>query len=63
MDSREIRLRLIEAAARNPVPHRDGYVAGVLEAAATWEKYVQGPQSGQSERTLTLPKKGVKDQA
>lgn len=54
MDEREIRLRLIEAAARNPVPHKDGFAAGVLEAAGKWEEYVlkisgKGP--------LGLPKK------
>jgi hypothetical protein len=61
MDSREIRLRLIEAAARHPVPHKDGYIAGVLDAAATWERYVEGSVKPMSERTLTLPKKGAKD--
>ena len=60
MDQAEIRLRLIEAAARNPTPHRDGFAAGVLEAAQKWEQYVRGdsaPQSPQGKGTLGLPKK------
>lgn len=52
MDEREIRLRLIEAAARNPVPHKDGFAAGVLDAAQKWEQYVTGAKG-----TLGLPKK------
>ena len=54
MDQAEIRLRLIEAAARNPTPHRDGFAAGVLEAAAKWEQYVKGELKP---GTLGLPKK------
>lgn len=50
MEPTEIRLRLIEAAAKNPTPHKDGFVAGVLEAAAKWEQFVKG-------NTLTAPKK------
>lgn len=57
MDAAEIRLRLIEAAARNPVPHTDGFAAGVLEAAAKWEEFVTGKISGKG--TLGLPKKGA----
>lgn len=55
MDDREIRLRLVEAAARFPVPHKDGFAAGVLEAAKLWEQYVLSKNSGSS--TLGLPKK------
>lgn len=50
----EIRLRLIEAAARNPVPHKDGYAAGILEAAKLWEEYVVAAR-----KPLGLPKKSV----
>lgn len=50
----EIRLRLIEAAARNPTPHKDGYAIGILEAAKAWEEYVV-----QTRKTLGLPKKGL----
>ena len=53
MDAPEIRLRLVEAAARFPVPHKDGFAAGVLEAAQKWEAYVLSKNSG----TLGLPKK------
>ena len=56
MDQAEIRLRLIEAAARNPVPHPGGFVAGVLAAAKEWEAYVNFPPAGKG--TLGLPKKG-----
>jgi hypothetical protein len=51
MDEREIRLRLIEAAAAHPIPHPEGYAAGVLATARAWEIYVL--KSG----TLGLPKK------
>jgi hypothetical protein len=54
VDEREIRLRLIEAAARNPVPHPEGFAAGVLAAAQQWEAYVL-KISGRD--TLRLPKK------
>jgi hypothetical protein len=61
MEDREIRLRLIEAAARNPLPHPQGFAAGVLETATKWEEYVlkiSGP-SAQKDGTLKLPKKAV----
>jgi hypothetical protein len=53
---REIRLRCIEAAARTPVPHKDGFAAGALEAAKAWAAWIfEGrPAAGQ---TLGLPKK------
>ena len=54
MDQAEIRLRLIEAAARNPTPHRDGFAAGVVEMAEKWEDYIL-KNSGKG--TLGLPKK------
>ena len=50
MEQSELRLRLIEAAAKNPTPHKDGYAAGVLETATKWEQFVKGG-------TLTVPKK------
>lgn len=59
MDEREIRLRLIEAAARNPVPHADGFAAGVLASARLWEEYVLPKISGAKPSTLGLPKKAV----
>jgi hypothetical protein len=41
MDTREIRLRCIEAAARNPDPrHPGGFAAGVVAAAQTWEAWI-----------------------
>lgn len=58
MDEREIRLRLIEAAARNPLPHQEGFAAGVIATATAWEHYVLGKISGKP-TTLGLPKKGV----
>lgn len=36
----EVRLRCLEAAARNPTPHKDGYAAGVLEAAQQYTEFV-----------------------
>lgn len=54
MDQAEIRLRLIEAAARNPDPrHAGGFAASVLDAAAKWEAYVVGNVKA----PLGLPKK------
>jgi hypothetical protein len=55
MDDREIRLRLIEAAAKAPNAHSKGYAEGVLEQAARWEEFVFGKISGKP--TLGLPKK------
>jgi hypothetical protein len=40
MTPEEIRLRCIEAAARTPTPHADGYTAGVLEAAKKYADWV-----------------------
>lgn len=56
MDDTEIKLRCIEAAARNPYPHPDGLVAGVLEAAHRWFEWVKVPPA---KGTLGLPKKLV----
>lgn len=56
MEPVEVRLRLIEAAAKNPTPHAEGYAAGVLETVARWEKWVF-ENSGVSKGTLGLPKK------
>lgn len=57
MDANEIRLRLVEAAAKNPLPHAEGFAAGVLETARAWEAYVQGAEKnsgvpGQVQGTL-----------
>ena len=52
MDEREIRLRLIEAAARNPQPHAAGYAAGVKESAECWFAWVMAAKA-----PLGLPKK------
>jgi hypothetical protein len=58
MDSQEIRLKLIEIAARSPMPHPLGYVAGVVEAATAWEKFVNFSTAGEEQRRkLGLPKK------
>ena len=57
MDQAEIRLRLIEAAARNPDPrHAEGFVASVLAAAQKWEEYVT---DNGKKGTLGLPKKAA----
>lgn len=54
MDEREIRLRCIEAAAKNPPSHQGGYAAGVREAASAWFDWIiSNAKSG----TLGLPKK------
>lgn len=61
MDRVEARLRLIEAAAKNPFPHADGFAAGVQETASTWFDWVfSGGEPGNSPSTLHLPKKPVK---
>lgn len=57
MDQAEIRLRLIEAAARNPDPrHAGGFAASVLETARTWEGFVVNFSSA-GQGTLKLPGK------
>lgn len=40
MNADEIRLRLIEAAAKAPMAHPEGYAKAVLETAAAWERWV-----------------------
>ena len=56
MDEREIRLRCIEAAAKNPQPHKDGYSAAVLGAASVWFDWIiSKPKEG----PLGLPKAGL----
>lgn len=40
MTPEEIRMRAIEAAAKNPQPHPDGYTAGVLETAKLWSDWI-----------------------
>lgn len=59
--NQEVRLRLIEAAARNPLPHAEGYAAGVLETAAKWERYVVGTMGLVDKACvpLGLPKKAT----
>ena len=53
MDAREVRLRCIEAAARNPDPrHPGGFAAGVLAAAQVWESWIINDVG---KNTLTLP--------
>ena len=36
----QIRMRCIEAAARNPAPHADGYAAGILASAKMFSTWV-----------------------
>jgi hypothetical protein len=61
MDADEIRLRLIEAACQHPVPHKDGFAAGVLESARKYEEYVIPKISGPVglDGTLTVRKKAL----
>jgi hypothetical protein len=40
LDDREVRLRCIEAAARNPHPHPDGYPAAILSVAKVFSTWV-----------------------
>jgi hypothetical protein len=40
MEHQEIRLRCLEAAARNPTPHADGYAAGAVAAAQKFYEFV-----------------------
>jgi hypothetical protein len=44
MDAQEIKLRLVEAAAKNPTPHPDGFAAGVLETTRLWFEYVNSEE-------------------
>ena len=55
MDAREVRLRCIEAAARNPdTRHPGGLAAGVLVAAQAWEAWIINDLV-KSPPTLSLP--------
>lgn len=47
MDERELRMKCIEAAARNPLPHPDGYAAGILESAQAFYAWVASGKSGE----------------
>jgi len=40
MDAIEVRMRCIEAAAKNPTPHNSGFPAGTLEVAKMWAEWV-----------------------
>ena len=56
MDVREIRVRLIEAAAKHPHgAHSGGFADGVLKTAQEWEKWV-GQDDEKARETLGLPK-------
>ena len=44
MDAQEIKLRLVEAAAKNPTPHPDGFAAGVLATTKLWFEYVNSTE-------------------
>jgi hypothetical protein len=56
MDEREIRLRCIEAAAKNPTPHTAGYAAGVVASAREFVLFVLG-ENAPAKAPLGLPKK------
>jgi hypothetical protein len=57
MTHEEIRVRLIEIAARTPNHHVDGHAAGVLEAAKVWEPWVLGEaKPAETKGKLGLPK-------
>lgn len=58
MTSEEIKIRCIEAAAKAPQVHADGFAVGVLETAKLWSAWVQGITSPtvKSQSTLTLKK-------
>lgn len=57
MDRAEAKLRLIEAAARNPTPHPDGYPAGVQAAASAWFNWIFSEGAEKPTETLHLPPK------
>jgi hypothetical protein len=40
----EVRVRCIEAAAKFPQSHKDGYTAGVQEMAAEWAAWILAEQ-------------------
>ena len=58
MDEREIRMRCIEAAARYPAVHTDGWAKGVEVAASIWFDWIiSKPQGSVNPDTLHLPGK------
>lgn len=54
MDDTEIKLRCIEAAAKHPTVHANGFAAGVLENATLWFNWIK---LNQKAGTLGLPGK------
>lgn len=50
----EIKLRCVEAAAKHPTVHANGFAAGVLENATLWFDWIK---SNQKAGTLGLPGK------
>ena len=50
----EIKLRCVEAAAKQPTVHVDGFAAGVLSNATLWFDWIK---SSQKTGTLGLPDK------
>jgi hypothetical protein len=53
MTNQEIRMRCVEAAAKQGHPHRDGPAAGALETASAWFDWiVSEPRPAAGEATL-----------
>lgn len=53
LDDREVRLRCVEAAARNPHPHKDGYPAAILVTAKLLSAWVlEGDAPAEGLKTL-----------
>jgi len=58
MDTREIRLRCIEAAAHYPAVHHDGWAAGIELAANIWFNWIiSETKAPEGHDTLHLPVK------
>lgn len=58
MDTLEGRIRCLEAAARNPQPHGDGYAAGIVAAAKVYWEYAYALDAAmKAASTLKLPQK------
>ena len=57
MNPVEVKVRLLEAAARLPQVHQDGWAAGVQATAQGWYEWIFPERRADAREILGLPKK------